>query len=286
MRPIKVPGFELALWAGAALLALSASSCKKSSPAAEGEGEPATASSSAAVTAREETPPEPEAVKDGPPPSIAARSFVFLPNFVTTRGPLNAGKAVPVRAPTAPNGVVVLSCLHIFGPMGGLPEQLTASALPGAVQQAFLLDLDGKKFDIGPALLVADAKPFEQQDASGDVSVFRAPAELASRALELAAGLPKKGEQVWLVSSLVSGSAELMHPARVYYAADKALSYKFDSADLELRATSGAPVVNGKGQIVALNLGGGNNQGELFGFGIPVTSLRHALSEALSAPPK
>src|SRR6187402_933040 len=66
MRPIKVPGFELALWAGAALLALSASSCKKSSPAAEGEGEPATASSSAAVTAREETPPEPEAVKDGP----------------------------------------------------------------------------------------------------------------------------------------------------------------------------------------------------------------------------
>jgi hypothetical protein len=39
-------------------------------------------------------------------------------------------------------------------------------------------------------------------------------------------------------------------------------------------------VVNGKGQIVALNLGGGAVDGVIRGFGIPLPSLRRALTQA------
>jgi hypothetical protein len=110
--------------------------------------------------------------------------------------------------------------------------------------------------------------------------VFRAPIALAARALVLAPSLPRKDERVWLVSSLVEGT-ELVHPARVFYAADNLLTYQFDSADLQLRATSGAPIVNARGQLIALNLGGRPIQGVLRGFGVPAPSIKKALGEAL-----
>lgn len=109
-------------------------------------------------------------------------------------------------------------------------------------------------------------------NAGTDLSVFRAPAELAAHALELAADEPAGGARVWLLARLVGGAAPdvYLHPAHVRVATDKILGYEFENNQLNLTATSGAPVVNAQGKIVALNLGGGFSGGKLNVFGNPI----------------
>jgi len=274
-RVDRQPRVELVTWAALALSVLGLSSCNKG--ARDSDADRAAASDTRAATAGQ---PSGTAAQAPTPPSIAARALILQPSFVATSGPFAAGKAVPVRAAAAPNGVVVLSCHHIFGPLGGLQHQIEASALPAFIQKASVADLDDKVYDLGPVLLVPHAQPFKLPDVGGDVSVFQAPSELAPRALELAPSLPTQDERIWLVASL-PGRTELLHPATVQHAADNFLVYQFDSADLALPGTSGSPLVNAKGQLVALNLGGGPIQGVLRAFGIPVPSLRRALAAAL-----
>jgi hypothetical protein len=209
------------------------------------------------------------------------RSLILDPSFVAKSGPFAAGTAFPLRWSGAPGGVVVLSCHHIFGPMGGLAADVEPSALPTFIEKASVTDRDGKSYTLGPALAVAHAKTFNimLRDAGNDVSVFRAPAELAPHALELAAALPAKGERVWLLAR-VQGQTELMWPAAAFFVSDSFLVYQFDSTTVDLRATSGAPVVNAQGRLVAINLGGNPYQGSVRGFGTPVTGVRRALEAA------
>lgn len=77
------------------------------------------------------------------------------------------------------------------------------------------------------------------------------------------------GDRVWLVSEVI-GSQSLVHSATVEGIQDGWLIYRFDQP-LELRATSGAPVVDALGEVVAINAGGGDDNGKTFGAGTPVT---------------
>lgn len=267
---------------GALLTACVVLGCNKGSPETETRAAAATPATATPATTTPATSEPSTPVPSAGPPALPVRSLVLHPSFVGKSGPFAAGTAVPVRAPGAPSGVVVLSCHHIFGPMGGLGADVPASDLPAFIQKATVTDQDGKAFTLGPALPVAHARTFTvtTRDASGDVSVFQAPAELAPHALELAPALPQKDERVWLLAR-VEGQTELMWPATVFYVTDSFLVYQFDSTTISFRATSGAPVVNAKGQLVAINLGGNPVQDVVRGFGTPAPSLRRALEVAL-----
>jgi hypothetical protein len=244
------------------------------------------ASSSAATEPNAATEPAPSTSPAAPAaaaPKLPVRSLILGPSFVAASGPFAAGTAFPLREPRAPSGVLVLSCHHIFGPLGGLAADVAGSALPAFIQKASVADQDGKTFALGPVLPVPNAKTFHPptRDASADVSVFQAPAELAHGALELAPALPEKGERVWLLAR-VSGQSELVWPAVAFFVTDTFFVYQFDSPTIDLRGTSGAPVVNAKGQLVAVNLGGNPVQDVVRGAGTPLPSLRRALDVALA----
>lgn len=272
---------RLELRAGVLLLAAFLG-CKQAS--SEGEPRAAAATSAAASPAPPPSVPaaEPAAAVPVAAPALPVRSLILDPSFVAASGPFAAGTAFPLRAPGAASGVVVLSCHHIFGPAGGLATDIAGSALPAFIQRASVTDQDGKAFALGPVLPVPHAKVFHPptRDASADVSVFQAPAELAPSALELAPGLPEKGERVWLLAR-VAGQSELVWPAVAFFVTDTFFVYQFDSKTIQLRATSGAPVVNAKGQLLAVHLGGNPVQDVVRGVGTPVPSLRRALEAAL-----
>ena len=223
--------------------------------------------------------------KDEPTPELLAAAFVFQPSFVVDGGVYKAGKAVAVKVPGAPGGVMVLSCMHILGPAGGMPRQLQARDVPTSVKQTTLIDIHGKEIAIGPALAVPGAKPFALPDASTDISAFAAPAFLASRALELAPEKPSIGDSVWLLARLIGGAPPtmLLHHAHVRQSDDKMLGYEFENNRLNLTATSGAAVLNARGQVVGLHLGGGLVGNKLNVFANPITSVRKKIELVLAA---
>jgi S1-C subfamily serine protease len=55
----------------------------------------------------------------------------------------------------------------------------------------------------------------------------------------------------------------------------------FDDPDLELRATSGAPLLDDQGRVVGMNIGGSTLNGKPVSSGIAIGSIREALSKAL-----
>jgi hypothetical protein len=233
----------------------------------------------------------PRADRDDPPPALSAAAFAFQPSFTTSAGKeFQAGKLVIAKVPSAPGGLLGLSCIHIFGPDGGLSSQIASDALPAFVKKTTLIAADGGRVEIGAALAVPGARPFVSDgrslpNPSTDLSVFRAPAELAAHALELADDEPAVGDRVWLLARLVGGAAPdvYLHPAHVRLANDKILGYEFENNHLNLTATSGAPVVNARGKIVALNIGGGLTGGKLNVFGNPIGSVHKKIEATLLA---
>jgi hypothetical protein len=235
--------------------------------------------------------PAPRADRDDPAPALAAASFVFQPSFATSAGKeYQAGKLAIAKVPSAPGGLLGLSCIHIFGPDGGLPSQIASDALPAFIKKTTLIAADGGRTEIGAPLPVPGAHPFVSDgrslpNPSTDLTVFRAPAELAAHALELAADEPAVGDRVWLLARLMGGAPPdvYLHPAHVRLANDKILAYEFENNQLNLNATSGAPVVNAQGKIVALNIGGGLHGGKLNVFGNPIGSIRKKIDATLLA---
>lgn len=95
-------------------------------------------------------------------------------------------------------------------------------------------------------------------DWSTDVAAFHAPASVAPRALRLAAN-------------------------RVFVSESSLLAYEFDDLTLQIRATSGAPVVNARGEVVGLNVAGGLVEGRMVGHAHPVESVSAHLQRGLEA---
>jgi hypothetical protein len=211
---------------------------------------------------------------------------VFRPVFRTSDGVVEAGTAFAV----AWRGRhVLLSALHLLGPAGGLSRDVPAAAVPKVVAQ---VELDPcfegteqpKQTFPAQAINIPSAQPLGNiSSGAGDVIAFWMPVSSAFPALPLADKTPPTGARVWLAASVESGAPEgaHLHPAQVIEV-DQAgdLLYAFDESGLELRATSGAPLLDAQGRVVAIHLGGGSPQGKLLGVGNPISRFRKYLEQA------
>jgi S1-C subfamily serine protease len=69
--------------------------------------------------------------------------------------------------------------------------------------------------------------------------------------------------------------------AVVRKSSDSELEYIFDDKKINLAGTSGAPVLNVAGEVVAINLGGGEEGGRFVGMGNPCNSISNLLKAAI-----
>lgn len=222
------------------------------------------------------------------PPSVPV-GFVVRPSFETVDGTLEAGTAFFVAMPGQP-GPLGLTAHHLFGPSGGLQREVQAGELGRFVKAVGFRDLEGPELiPAGPMVVLPSAGHAPDTDEvnwSMDVAAFRAPESLAPRALRLAAKNAKVGEEVWLVAEVLGGksASQRMHRARVATSMPRLLAYSFEDTTLVMRATSGAPVVNARGEVVGIHLAGGLVDGTLWGQAHPVESVSTHLAQGLSAP--
>ena len=199
---------------------------------------------------------------------------VFRPTFDTTAGSVDAGTAfgIQIEARSQP---VVLSALHLLGSAGGLDEQIAGADVGKVMKNVKLVDCfkEGAPIEIGnSAIVIPDAAPVGKPAKAGYIIAFLAPEGSGVHVYRLAESFPKPGERVWLAAQVFEGAPidQRLHPATVTGKFPTGeCQYRFDD-QITLTATSGAPVLNAAGEVVAINLAGMDVQGKIHGVGNPV----------------
>lgn len=209
---------------------------------------------------------------------------VFEPTFVTTEGDLRAGKVFAATLPACKDALLV-SALHLFGPSGGMKKQSSGSQIAALVTNISLDDIAGKvsieKFRARSLTPDKASCCTDKADTgAGDIAAFAAPEELRGLALRVATRPVKKGDKVFVISSIASPAVTRLSHAAIAEGMESGYwLYTYLEPGFVVRATSGAPVVNEAGEVVAINLGGATSKtGKMMGYGNPAVNWSAALA--------
>jgi hypothetical protein len=121
-----------------------------------------------------------------------------------------------------------------------------------------------------PRARICTSEPYSQRD----VAAFRVLPASKFQALRVARVIPAVGDPVWLAVNLGRGIAERASPAVVTEITDDTFVFRYAKPATLPPYTSGAPVLNRAGEVVAVNVGGGTLDGYRIGHGTHVVSLR------------
>jgi hypothetical protein len=206
------------------------------------------------------------------------------PTFEMKDQPLSAGTAFLMETGVATKPVVLVTAHHLLGPMGGLPAEVAWNDVPKAVKRATCKSIRNPAQNwIGMPLAIPGAASFNNQSKDGlrDIALLTLQGKAAVPPLKLAATQPKLGDTVWLVAQLMSGAGQdkLLFKAKVARVQDLALNYLIEDPEgtFDLRATSGAPVVNERGEVVAINIAGSRVADGFNAAGVSINVVRKAL---------
>lgn len=220
---------------------------------------------------------------DGQPASDQERlrSAWVRPKFETESfRSITAGTAFAVIFHETP---LLLTAHHLLGTAGGLPRDLRWDEVVSEVTRV----TGHSTLERGVAVAATKVLPIpgavamSDTQLNRDLAAFFLDARSKITTLVLARETPAPGDPVQLVGKVI-GRKGFLHDALVVEASREGLFYQFEE-NLELRATSGAPVINAAGEVVAVNLGGGEYMGATIGVGAPSVALSEALENALRA---
>lgn len=224
-----------------------------------------------------------------PPP--VPDGFVLRPFFNNGVKTWSAGTAFVVDFQGQP---LIVTALNLLGPNGGMETQIEAKQLPEQLKSVEVRDaFNGRGAGRTTATLLIPEAHVMKDDAAGDVAAFKIPRpptlSIAGGTTtpiipgKLASSAPKKGDTLFLATALASGKQESrVFSAKVLQADDKWLFYRFDDSALDLTGTPGAPLLNDKGEIVGMQLGGGKNDEGLIGAACPLPALQARLQSGLT----
>jgi hypothetical protein len=206
--------------------------------------------------------------------------------FMVGNSPLEAGTAFVIH-PTG-HGPLLITAQHLFGPDGGLDRVIAWQDMPREVKSVRATSLDDEAVSVsgGAPLVVEGAEGMSSKRVGGDLAIFPITELGPAHALELADAPPKVNDRVTLLAEVLDGAAGLRHGATVVEVGKDYVGYIFDE-HIELQATSGAPVVDARDRVVAINLGGGKtDDGRVFGIGNSVAVFGPAIQRAVAAAPR
>ncbi|HXI70130.1 MAG TPA: trypsin-like peptidase domain-containing protein [Verrucomicrobiae bacterium] len=206
---------------------------------------------------------------------------VFKPTFLTGYDSLTAGTGFVLRFD---NSFVFVTAHHLFGPAAGLDKDLTPEEAKdyAAALAATAMDVRSHLLMSTNMLLIPSAKAFSQVDASKDVAVFLLPG-YNGKSLAIAKQIPKPGDAIYLYARPRGEDSLKIIPGKVARNSSTSLEYFYDDGKFNFAGTSGAPVLNDAGEVVGINLGGGESKGRQFGFANPVQSFGPLISAAIKS---
>lgn len=235
-----------------------------------------------------ELPPSPN-LPDAPLiPEIA----VLRPYFQTTLGNVDAGSAVGTAFAVEHQGSdspIVLTALSVLGPASGLTRQAEASELVEIFTSSTLGSAFGGFDGVVSAtgfVVIPESASFDQKSEAGDILAISMPKKSRVGTFKLSKELPAKGETIWLSAAMFAGvpPSQRQHSAIVTGQDENGnITYIFDDRTITHQGTLGAPILNKKGDVVAIHLGGTTEKGMLTGFANPTVRFSKHLESALAA---
>lgn len=197
----------------------------------------------------------------------------------TTLGDVYAGQGFLCKDESL-DQVFLVSAHHLLGESGGLPREVNWKEVPMVLKQITGLPVSNefKEIVLNEPLVIEGASKMTNYSGKHDLLVLRAPKELAALAIPVGKNPPAYQEPVWLYASNWE-DPNLFHLGTVVDLDGNWLVYKYQ-VPVELPGTSGAPVIDSEGYLVAVNLGGYEDDG-LVGLGNPVSNVMAAIKRAL-----
>jgi len=204
-----------------------------------------------------------------PPTPKVELGSVFWPHFSPGDLNIRAGTCFIARFAERPEPLL-LTALHLFGPSGGHPAQIPRHELGGRIRLAELTSIEtGNVMVVRLEAIVSSSSDPYGYSALGDYAGFRLAGESGLSPLRLSETPPRRGDHVWLIARDSNKPGQLLHHAVVQANDEDGMTYYFDSP-VRIRGTSGAPVIDATGEVVAINLGGGEWKWRTFGYGNPI----------------
>ena len=195
---------------------------------------------------------------------------MFKPTFLTGYDSLTAGTGFVIRSG---NEFIFITAHHLFGPAAGLERDLTpaeakefASALAASSMQQHELLLTSAEM-----LLIPSAKACDEKDAGHDIAAFRLKS-YRGPSLIVSGTAPKLGDKVYLLARPRGEEKLRLIAGEIRRFSTDEMEYFYSESGFNFAGTSGAPVLNEAGEVVGMNLGGGEFKGRPFGFANPAVS--------------
>jgi hypothetical protein len=208
--------------------------------------------------------------------------FVLKPTINLQNSALHAGTAFAAKIEGEKQPVIV-TAIHIFGPAGGLKKDIPSTNLPKAVKNIELTDVFNGN-NCGTVSNVLSIPNANYKYYKNDVAAFLSGKNTNVSPLKISSKIPNVGDNVWLAAGFTSednSKKQKLYRATVVESSDSILSYEYENNKLTLQATSGAPILNEKGEIVGINLGHKQDGDKLIGIANPCVSFKKMIVKAI-----
>jgi hypothetical protein len=209
-------------------------------------------------------------------------TIVGVPRFNFTDGTNNvAGKAFVVQ--WFRGRTILLAPIHLLGPSGGCPIQMTADDIRNKVRSVDMLDLNGGEvIATAEKSLLSDGATVSKRNGENGLDLVAFEVRGSSRATKLGicATPVAVGTKAWVLTHTDGSSSTRCdrYPGTVSSSDAVDLAIRLDRP-LDAHGSSGSPVVDAKGQLIGMMVGVEDDERKV-SVCVPATAIYQTLYKA------
>ncbi len=222
-----------------------------------------------------------------PSPPAALQQAVCRPTLTIDGQEKRTGTAFLIQTGDAKPRRVLVMAHHLFNMAGH--RAMSWSEMPARALSATCRTLDDKQvWTAGAAFAIEGAHALGDPESLRDIAILPYSGNASGGEpppLKLATTPPLTGETVWLLAQTADPdrSGDVFHRAHVVQDGGF-LAFAYDDKTLKLRETSGAPIIDARGDVVGVNVGYITQKDALVGVADTLATIQTALLDLPPAP--